>query len=59
MHRRAFLQTGAVATAGLVLPWGVAFSLGRQKQKVAVLGAGLAGLAAAWELVQAGHAEVP
>jgi monoamine oxidase len=55
MDRRGFLQTCAVATTSLVLPSGTAFSAGRPKKKVAVLGAGLAGLAAAWELVQAGH----
>jgi monoamine oxidase len=55
MNRRRFLQACAVGTTGLVLPWGAAFSAGRPKKKVAVLGAGLAGLAAAWELVQAGH----
>jgi monoamine oxidase len=55
MNRRRLLQACAVGTTGLVLPWGAAFSAGRQKKKVVVLGAGLAGLAAAWELVQAEH----
>jgi monoamine oxidase len=40
---------------GFVLPWGAALSVERPKKKVAVLGAGLAGLVAAWELVQSGH----
>jgi len=55
MDRRSFLQSCTVGTAGLVLPWGAPFPAGRPKKKVAVLGAGLAGLAAAWELVQTGH----
>jgi NADPH-dependent 2,4-dienoyl-CoA reductase/sulfur reductase-like enzyme len=55
MDRRRFLHTGAVATAGLVLSRGASFSAGRPKQRVVVLGAGLAGLTAAWELDQAGH----
>jgi len=55
MNRRRFLQTGAVAAARLALPQGVALAAGSPKKRVAVLGAGLAGLAAAWELDQAGH----
>ena len=55
MNRRRFLQACAVGAPGLALPWGAALSSGRPMKKVAVPGAGLAGLVAAWELVQAGH----
>ncbi len=55
MDRRRFLQTSAVAAAGLVLSRGASFSAGSPKKRVVVLGAGLAGLTAAWELDQAGH----
>ncbi len=55
MDRRRFLQTSAVAAAGLVLSPGTSYSAGRPKKRVVVLGAGLAGLTAAWELDQAGH----
>ncbi len=55
MNRKNFLKTSTIATAGLLLPAAVVASGVKRKQKVIVLGAGLAGLAAAWELVQAGH----
>lgn len=54
MKRREFLRTSAVATSGLVLSWAWALASSTRK-RVVVLGAGLAGLTAAWELVQAGH----
>ena len=54
MNRREFIRSSAVATSSLLLPWSSALSSGTRK-KVVVIGAGLAGLAAAWELVQAGH----
>lgn len=55
MKRRNFVKTSTFATAGLLLPIGLAASAQKAKKKVIVLGAGLAGLTAAWELVQAGH----
>ena len=55
MNRKNFLKTSTIATAGLLLPIGVVASGQKTKKKVIVLGAGLAGLTAAWELVQAGH----
>ncbi|MCC5871730.1 MAG: FAD-dependent oxidoreductase [Gammaproteobacteria bacterium] len=54
MKRRDFLRTSAVATSGLALPWSAALA-SITSRRVVILGAGLAGLAAAWELVQAGH----
>jgi len=55
MNRRNFLKTSTSATTGLLLPIGLAASGQKTKKRVIVLGAGLAGLTAAWELVQAGH----
>ncbi|HEV2762868.1 MAG TPA: FAD-dependent oxidoreductase, partial [Pyrinomonadaceae bacterium] len=62
LSRREFLKRGALASAGLsVLPFETfAFrpgSLGRARaaRKVMVVGAGLAGLVAAYELSKAGH----
>ncbi|MEP7266244.1 MAG: FAD-dependent oxidoreductase, partial [Saprospiraceae bacterium] len=55
MNRRNFLETFTSATTSLLLPIGLAASGQKTKKKVIVLGAGLAGLTAAWELVQAGH----
>jgi len=55
VDRRRFLGTGAAAAAGLVLSSGAAFPVGKSGKRVVVLGAGLAGLTAAWELDQAGH----
>jgi len=55
LDRRRFLRTSAIVAAGLALPRGAAFSAGSAKKRVVVLGAGLAGLTAAWEIDQAGH----
>ena len=55
MNRRNFLKNSTAATTGLLLPIGLATSPQKTSKKVVVLGAGLAGLTAAWELVQAGH----
>jgi monoamine oxidase len=55
MNRRNFLKHSTSVTTGLLLTIGLAASGPRTKKKVIVLGAGLAGLTAAWELVQAGH----
>lgn len=55
MNRKNFLKNSAIATAGLLLPISVVASSPKIKKKVIVLGAGLAGLTAARELVQAGH----
>ena len=55
MNRRNFLKNSTAATTGLLLPIGLAASPQKTSKKVVVLGAGLAGLTAAWELVQTGH----
>ena len=61
LTRRRVLRFGTAVAAGLASGWRPAVAkpggLGppRQPQRVLVLGAGLAGLAAAWELVEAGH----
>ena len=55
MNRRNFLKNSTAASTGLLLPIGLAASPQKTSKKVVVLGAGLAGLTAAWELVQAGH----
>jgi monoamine oxidase len=63
LTRRDLLRAAALSFPALALPRRLAAAepppqgLGRASapQKVLVLGAGLAGLAAAWELVQAGH----
>ena len=59
--RRRVVSLGAAAAAGLATGWKspaaepVRFAPTRQRRRVLILGAGLAGLAAAWELVEAGH----
>jgi monoamine oxidase len=55
MNRRNFILNSTAATAGFFLPIGLAESAQKTRKKVIVIGAGLAGLTAAWELVQAGH----
>ena len=55
MNRRNFLKNSTAATTGLLLPISLAASPKKTSKKVVVLGAGLAGLTAAWELVQAGN----
>ena len=55
MDRKKFLQASIAATAGLLSPFRLTASAQLKKKKVVVLGAGLAGMTAAWELMQAGH----
>lgn len=55
MNRRNFLKNSTAATTGLLLPIGLPASPQKKSKKVVVLGAGLAGLTAAWELVQSGN----
>lgn len=59
MERREFLRRGLVAASALPLAGGEVWAQGRMKgagrKKVIVVGAGLAGLAAAFELGRAGH----
>jgi len=55
IHRRELLRASAIAAAGLALSPGAAVLAENPKKKVVVLGAGLAGLAAAWELKQSGQ----
>lgn len=51
--RRRFLHSAALALAGLPLARGASPAV--RSQRVAVVGAGLAGLVAAYELMRAGH----
>jgi monoamine oxidase len=59
ISRREFVKHAALATAALSLP--PSFAFGRQvkrrgpSRKIIVIGAGLAGLSAGYELMQAGH----
>ncbi|SRR6266540_1063789 len=62
MDRRAFLRRTALATSALVVSPFKTFSAAVETsrgagraQKVIIVGAGLAGLSAAYELSQAGH----
>jgi len=55
MGGRQSLENRSNPPAGNELSPGVSLSAGRPKKRVLVLGAGLAGLTAAWELGQAGH----
>ena len=65
LSRRLFLQQvswgAGIVGAGLIVPGGLATAAqtgagpGARRQRILVLGAGLAGLAAAWELEEAGH----
>src|ERR1700736_5396072 len=62
IDRREFLKLSGVAVGGLYLSAGPSWALPRNvarrqgsAQRVAILGAGLAGLAAGWELNRAGH----
>jgi monoamine oxidase len=55
LNRRRFLQKSTLAAAALALPPIPLAQVGTTRKKVLVLGAGLAGLAAAYELTQAGH----
>src|SRR5215212_9534625 len=53
--RRAFLKHGALAAAALAVPALAVDVRAAAPRKVIVLGAGLAGLSAAYELTRAGH----
>ncbi len=61
LTRRQVVGLGAAAAASLASGWRPLAAASerlaptRQPQRVLVIGAGLAGLAAAWELVEAGH----
>ena len=62
IHRREFLRLAGLAAGGLCLPselgWALPQNLAPRQgnaRRVAILGAGLAGLAAGWELKNAGH----
>lgn len=53
--RREFLQQSAILTAGVILSADAIPQTKRRKSRVVVLGAGLAGLAAAYELSKQNH----
>lgn len=55
MKRRDFLRTSAAAAAGIALGSRGLAQVSAAKQKVIVIGAGLSGLAAAYELDKLGH----
>ena len=60
MRRREFLRNGGIAAAAFAASSLPAFrplrpASGKRPKKVLIVGAGLAGLSAAWELTQAGH----
>ncbi|HWM91675.1 MAG TPA: NAD(P)/FAD-dependent oxidoreductase [Thermoanaerobaculia bacterium] len=55
LTRRDFLRHAALTVPAAALLPRLAFSQAGPPRKVIVIGAGLAGLAAAWELVQLGH----
>ncbi len=52
ISRRRFLQSAVLSAA---LPWGGRAAAAARPQRVAVVGAGLGGLVAAYELMRAGH----
>lgn len=54
-RREVMRRGGALTAAVLATGPGAALGTTREPQRVIVLGAGLAGLAAAWELIDAGH----
>ncbi len=55
LTRRAMLRVGLAAAAGATLPWRAAAREAARERRVIVLGAGLAGLAAALDLVESAH----
>ncbi len=59
MDRRTFLRSSALSAGGMILPraaWPALSTNAPGRERIVVVGAGLAGLAAAYELDRAGHA---
>lgn len=56
INRRQFLQRGAIAAAGVALSRSPAFAFaGVPPKRIIIIGAGMAGLSAGYELIQLGH----
>lgn len=55
MKRRVFLKSGAAAAAGFAFARAGLARVSAEKQKIIVIGAGLSGLVAAYELSKLGH----
>jgi monoamine oxidase len=62
IDRRHFLRLAGLAASALSAPWDLSWAMPQtsapksgKRQRVVVLGAGLAGLVAGWELTRAGH----
>lgn len=55
MNRRTFIKRSAIAVAGASLSRFDFVTVGAPPQKIIIVGAGMAGLAAGYELTQAGH----
>src|SRR5215467_9522620 len=55
MNRRTFIQRSSLAIAGASLARFPIISVGASPKKIIIIGAGMAGLSAGYELTQLGH----